>query len=150
MLLGDEGLQAVPGHPHVWEEPDGRFFLGYDFRAAHTARRRVTGLDRFGLRELHWVDGWPTIWRKVVATFDSAARPDAVGGPLVVALEAAGGVAGFDRVRVAAEARPSPSLSPAPHPSPTARPPTVDDGARASPVAARAMLALSLILVGTF
>lgn len=98
MLLGPEGIQAVPGHPHIWKESDGRFFLGYDFRYN---RGGVQGnLDFFGLRQLQWVDGWPTIWTKIELTFASSQLESSlIGSSLFLKLESAGsGVVGFDGV----------------------------------------------------
>ena len=102
MLLGSEGVQAVPGHPHVWREADGRFFLGYDFR---DSRDGVQGeMDYFGIRALHWVDGWPTIWTPMTATFLAAADDPLVGQPLQVALSSVGnGTVAFDHVVLSKE-----------------------------------------------
>ena len=32
MVLGADGDQLVPGHPHFWQESNGATYLGYDFR----------------------------------------------------------------------------------------------------------------------
>ena len=100
ILLGDDTEQLVPGHPHVWEE-SGASYLGYDYR---TTRDQAEGeMDFMGIRRLHWVDGWPTIWRPVTVSFLSDDHPDAIGRRLEISIGNAGdpgSVLAVDRVTV--------------------------------------------------
>ena len=113
MLLGAEGIQDVPGHPHIWKEDDGRFFLGYDFRykRGNSSSSSNESLDFFGIRELQWVDGWPTIWSKIELEFegkdflnlldDAGDSYDLDSLTLSLKLESIGsGVVGIDRVSI--------------------------------------------------
>ena len=81
MLLGNDGDQLVPGHPHVWEE-GGVTYLGYDYRT-DLGVPEEQAVDRMGIRRLHWVDGWPTVWHPVSVAVDLSAA----GGPKGEALE---------------------------------------------------------------
>ena len=112
MLLGAEGEQSVPGHPHLWEE-EGVTYMGYDFRKGVPARvvggddLGEAGMDYIGVRRVHWVadskggGAWPTIWQPLeVELSEEDARPF-VGQALGVALwnsGEAGSVAAFDMV----------------------------------------------------
>ena len=100
-VLGDDSSQLVPGHPHLWQEGE-RFFLGYDYRY----EKRQTGADEtdyFGIRELHWVDGWPTIWKPLRLEFSADDFPQRLGQPIRVALSSLGGadsIVAFDNLTV--------------------------------------------------
>jgi len=104
MLLGPEGHQAVPGHPHMWAEADGREYLGYDFRNYQTNKsedRPFKTNDEMGIRRLYWVNGWPTIWTPLTVTFAADDHPDAIGSALTLQLSNGGAptsLAAFDLV----------------------------------------------------
>ena len=93
LILGAEGSQENPGHPHIWEE-NGRFYMGYDY----TKNRR----DVFGIRELHWVDDWPVIaYTPIEVTFKADDHPEAMGQKLGISVCNAGdpaSTAAFDHV----------------------------------------------------
>lgn len=114
MLLGPEGGQLVPGHPHIWQEGE-RYFLGFDYRT-----HPLPSGDRMGFRELFWdASGWPTVWTPLEVTFDANDHPEMVGTPLRVALGNAG--TSLSRAAFAAVSLTvSPSSS---HPPATPRPP---------------------------
>jgi hypothetical protein len=93
LILGAEGSQENPGHPHIWEE-DGRFYMGYDY----TKDRR----DVFGIRALRWVDDWPVVaYTPVEVTFKADDHPEAIGQKLGISVCNAGdpnSTAAFDHV----------------------------------------------------
>jgi len=72
MLLGPEGPQSVPGHPHFWKEGDV-LYMGYDFRkGAPQKSNGQEGYDFMAIREIHWLENqngakgfWPTIWTPI-------------------------------------------------------------------------------------
>lgn len=104
-LLGDEGNHLVPGHPHIWQEED-RVYLGYDYRNRKGAEGLRGTQDTFGIRELHWVDGWPTVWEPISVTFHADDHPGAIGQPLGIALSNVGERSsriGFDQVQIQIE-----------------------------------------------
>lgn len=121
MLLGPDGDQLVPGHPHIWVEPDDTtFYLGYDYR-----RGRPTSADYMGIRRLYWHKGWPTIWTPLTLVFQSDAQPSSVGQQLTLEFRNTGdrdSKAAFDGFRVLQEG-PLPPASPSPPRSATPLPP---------------------------
>ena len=97
ILLGDEGSHLVPGHPHIWKE-DEKYYLGYDYREG---KEDPSFKDRFGIRRLYWLDGWPTIWKPVTLSFFADDYPEAIGKKLKVSFRnsgEAGSITGFDHV----------------------------------------------------
>lgn len=107
-VLGDDTEQLVPGHPHIWEE-SGVYYIGYDYRT--TRDPSADERDFMGIRRLHWVEGWPTIWRPVTVSFFSDDVPGAIGKPLTISVGNtgdAGSVLAIDRVRVRSVAAPCP------------------------------------------
>lgn len=107
MVLGPEGEQSVPGHPHIWEE-DGTFYLGYDFRkGAATDQDDNEGIDYMAIRELHWIDDgdigiWPTIWSPLKLDVLSDDHLDHIGSTLQVRLLNRGerkSQVGFDNIQ---------------------------------------------------
>jgi len=95
MLLGPEGKESVPGHPHLWKE-NGVTYMGYDYRVSPpgpTKSNGQEGFDFMAIRKLHWVtdaDGasgvWPTIWQPLEITFNSDDFGDQAGDNLVVSI----------------------------------------------------------------
>ena len=83
-LLGDDADQLLPGHAHLWQE-GGRHFLGYDYRVTKVIDD-VEEFDYMGIRELHWEQGWPTIWRPITVSFDADDTPQLIGQPITIAL----------------------------------------------------------------
>ena len=88
-FLGDDGEHLLPGHAHIWEE-DGRFFLGYDYRTEKVLGAEEEPGDFFGIRELHWVDDWPTIWIPIEVTFNADDYPEAIGKKIGIRFKNAG------------------------------------------------------------
>jgi len=105
MLLGPEGHQAVPGHPHMWEEEDGTEYLGYDFRNYEDGRGDDNPFrtdDVMGIRQLYWVNGWPTIWTPLTVKFVANDNPDTIGQTLSIKIGSYGNSdshAAFDLVK---------------------------------------------------
>ena len=100
MLLAGEGLHTVPGHPHLWREGE-RHFLGYDRRS-----QPGNDQDRMAVREVRFVDGWPTVWEPLEVVLRVDDVPGAAGRTLAVGLAndgAAGSLAGFDRIELSVE-----------------------------------------------
>jgi hypothetical protein len=81
-LLGADGEQANPGHPHIWEE-GGQHYLGYDWTIA-------TNKDRLGIRKLYFVNDWPTIWVPIEVTFNSNDYPSSIGQTLGISVRNVG------------------------------------------------------------
>lgn len=108
MLLGAEGEQSVPGHPHIWEE-NGQLYMGYDFRKNRaTLESGEEGSDFMAIRPISFIrdaDGapgwWPTVWQELTVDLDADEAADVVGSQLGVRLVSAGGAASkvaFDKV----------------------------------------------------
>ena len=93
LILGAEGSQENPGHPHVWQE-SGRFYMGYDY----TKNRR----DVFGIRRLYWVDDWPVVaYTPIEVSFKADDYPEAIGQKLAISICNVGDLAStaaFDHV----------------------------------------------------
>ena len=130
MLFGGEGHQAVPGHPHMWQEADGREFIGYDYRKYQTGRSEnnpLTSEDEMGIRRLHWVGGWPTIWTPLEVIFVADDHQDAIGKELQIGLEnsgAASTIASFDLATAYSSGGSPPTAAPPTPAPPTPTPPT--------------------------
>jgi hypothetical protein len=97
LILGHDGGQANPGHPHIWEE-NGITYMGFDYVDEYSGG---TGTDTFGIRQLRWIDDWPTVYFPIEVTFAADSYPDAIGQTLGIAMVNTGGrssVAAFDEV----------------------------------------------------
>lgn len=95
-VLAGEGGQDSQGHPQIWEE-NGRSYMGYDYVDAYEHSR----IDRMGIRELPWVDGWPTIWTPITVYLGARETRSLAGRELAISLSSDGDpvtVAGFDKV----------------------------------------------------
>ena len=113
MLLGPEGEQSVPGHPHIWEE-GGQLYMGYDFRKNRATLEDFSeGYDFMAIRRISFIrdaEGapgwWPTVWTEMTLAVDAADAADAVGSRIGVRLVNAGGAdskVAFDRVSLRTE-----------------------------------------------
>jgi len=122
-LLGADGEQANPGHPHIWEE-GGQHYLGYDWTIA-------TNKDRLGIRKLYWVNDWPTIWTPITVTFNADDYPSSIGQTLGISLRNVGDAASdaaFDYVSLEyTPGGPPDTDPPTPDPMTWASVPTADD-----------------------
>jgi hypothetical protein len=98
LILGHDGGQTNPGHPHIWEE-NGIYYMGFDYVDEYTGG---TGTDTFGIRLLRWVDDWPVVaYTPIEVTFAADSYPDAIGQTLGIAMVNTGArktVAAFDHV----------------------------------------------------
>ena len=97
-VLAGEGGQDSPGHPHIWEE-NGVSYLGYDYVDTYDWSRT----DRMGIRELYWVDDWPTVWQPIQVYVSARDLRSVAGRELGIALASNGEPlteAGFDLVTV--------------------------------------------------
>jgi hypothetical protein len=104
MLLGNDGDQLVPGHPHVWAE-GGVCYLGYDYRTDLEVPEE-SAADRMGIRKLSWVDGWPTVWHPVSVAIDLSKPGIPSGETLDLAIRNvgdAGSLLAVDHVTVTTE-----------------------------------------------
>ncbi|MGA0420432.1 MAG: hypothetical protein ACO3P9_10415 [Phycisphaerales bacterium] len=104
MLLGNDGDQLVPGHPHVWAE-GGVCYLGYDYRT-DLGVPEESAADRMGIRKLSWVDGWPTVWHPVSVAIDLSKPGIPSGETLDLAIRNvgdAGSLLAVDHVTVTTE-----------------------------------------------
>ena len=99
MLLGPEGQQSVPGHPHFIEE-DGQLYLGYDFRrGAASTSEGGEGYDFMAIRKIAFVKDlpgasgwWPTVWQEISVTVDADTLPSTLlGRQLKIRLSGVGG-----------------------------------------------------------
>ncbi|MEM7538431.1 MAG: family 43 glycosylhydrolase [Chloroflexota bacterium] len=105
ILLGAEGGADNPGHPHLWTETrNGQSitYMGYDYVDLFDRTR----IDRFGIRQIHWVNGWPTVWTPLTVSFAADEYPELIGQPLGMSLGNVGeqnSVAAFDFINVDVE-----------------------------------------------
>jgi len=108
LILGHDGGQECPGHPHVWEE-NGTFYMGYDYRDEYTG----SNIDRFGIRRLYWVDDWPVVaYTPIEVTFNADDYPAAIGQKLGISVRNVGSSsdAAFDYVSLTYTAPPTPDI----------------------------------------
>ena len=73
IILGTEGGQSNPGHPHVWEE-DGTFYLGYDYRDAYDRAFVVVAYTPVEV-ELQVSADHPAVGQSVTVFFRNAGEP---------------------------------------------------------------------------
>jgi hypothetical protein len=108
LILGADGGQANPGHPHIWEE-NGKFYMGYDYTDEYTG----SGTDRFGIRRLYWVDDWPVVaYTPIEVTFSADDYPAAIGQKLRISVRNVGSAssdAAFDYVSLTYTTPPPPT-----------------------------------------
>ncbi|MHC4690451.1 MAG: GLUG motif-containing protein, partial [Planctomycetota bacterium] len=100
LILGADGGQDCPGHPHIWQESD-TYYMGYDYVDEYDNSR----LDRFGIRKLYWVDNWPVVaYTPITVTFNADFHLDAVGHKLGISFRntGSGSNAAFDYVTLTA------------------------------------------------
>ncbi len=109
LILGADGGQANPGHPHVWEE-NGKYYMGYDYTDEYTG----SGVDRLGIRRLYWVDDWPVVAQTPIeVTFNANDYPAAIGQKLGISVRNTGDPASraaFDYVSLTYTEPPTPDI----------------------------------------
>merc|ERR1711924_175564 len=47
---------------------DGTTYMGFDYRRGCVSEEGGECPDVMGIRKVEWVDGWPTVWKKVTLT----------------------------------------------------------------------------------
>lgn len=102
-LLGDDGNQVVPGHPHIWEE-NGKHYLGYDYRYQKDPEDITS--DYNGIRQIYFENGWPTIWTPITVAFNADDYPSLVGQQLGIRVTnngTSGSILGVDQVSLVSE-----------------------------------------------
>ena len=124
MLLGDDGDQLCPGHPHAWTESNGVSYLGYDYRGTEVDPQSGDALDLMGIRRLSFHLGWPTIWTPLEVEYRATSSYSA-SQPLTIAFRNAGdatSTALYDGFRLSINTGEHGSPSPHPRARPTPTP----------------------------
>ena len=125
LLLGADGGQDCPGHPHIWEE-SGTYYMGYDYVDEYDGSRT----DRFGIRKLYWVNDWPVVaYTPIEVSFNADDYPACIGEQLGISLRntGSGSNAAFDYVSLEYTPGTPDEDPPTPNPMTWAEEPTADD-----------------------